>query len=238
MLRNKKLRIILCVLLLNLIALYLCSCFASKLAQLSETKIYTDPEEVALHKESTTIGYLFNITFLVESVTDLATWQVTMYFNDSIINVTRWFEPTWDNEYVFYGKTTIAGPTDSPHPDGGYYITNYNHTNPFVGRIIVSSNIGVFPPTSQTFNGTGKLAIVEFNVTALPSEGEIFSCAFRINNSLTYLLNSTGEEIQSIKEDGYYTIPEFPLFTLLVFTFSAHLFIILQRKSFWKNLMS
>ncbi|MEM3697560.1 MAG: hypothetical protein QXQ94_08710 [Candidatus Bathyarchaeia archaeon] len=201
---------------------------------MSETKIYLDPKEVALHIESTPPGYLFNITFWVENVTDLAAWQVTMYFNDSIINATRWFEPTWDNQYVFYGKTTIAGPTDSPHPSGGYYITSYSHADPFVGRISVSSNVGVFPQPSQTFNGTGKLAIVEFNVTLLPKEGEIFSCTFQINNSLTYLLNSIGKEIQSTKDDGYYTIPEFPLFTLLMFTFFSIL-VICREKAFEKN---
>ncbi|MEM3697559.1 MAG: cohesin domain-containing protein [Candidatus Bathyarchaeia archaeon] len=170
------------------------------------TKIYMDPSEIILYTDSVSVGYLFNITFWIQDVTDLAAWQVQMTFNDSIINATRWFEPTWDNQYVFYGKTTMAAPSDQPHPDGGYYLTTYFHTPPNEGKITVGTNRFPAPSPGQGFSGTGKLAIVEFNVLAVPTEPGKFSCDLIIDNPNTYALNSTGSEISATKEDGYYEV--------------------------------
>jgi hypothetical protein len=129
-----------------------------------------------------------------------------MNYSDAIINVTRWFEPTWDTQYVFYGKGTMAVPSDQPHPDGGYYLTTYIHTDPNEGKITIGTNRFPAPAPGGGFSGIGKLAIIEFNVTAVPAEPGKFSCILGIDNPGTYMLNSTGGEIAATKEDGYYEV--------------------------------
>jgi hypothetical protein len=173
---------------------------------MQSTKIYLDPSEVILYTDSVSVGYLFNITIWVEDVIDLAAWQVRMNYSDAIINVTRWFEPKWDSSYVFYGKTTMATPSDMPHPDGGYYLTTYIHTDPNEGKVTLGTNRFPAPPDGQGFNGTGKLAIIEFNVTTVPTEPGKLSCDLVINVPETYLLKSLGSEISADKEDGYYEL--------------------------------
>ncbi|MEM3697562.1 MAG: CARDB domain-containing protein [Candidatus Bathyarchaeia archaeon] len=170
------------------------------------TKIYLVPSRIIYDTSNGTIGTRFNITLWVQDVTDLAAWQVQINYSDAIINATRWFEPTWDNQYVFYGKTTMAVPSDQPHPDGGYYLTTYFHTPPNEGKITVGTNRFPPPLPGQGFSGTGKLAIIEFNITALPPEDGRLSCVLGIDNPNTYLLNSIGGEIAATKENGYYEI--------------------------------
>jgi hypothetical protein len=152
-----------------------------------------------------------------------------MNYNDTIINATRWFEPTWDTQYVFYGKTTIPAPQDTPHPDGGYYLTTYSHTSLGEGKIIIGTCRFPAPLPGQGFTGSGKLAIVEFIVTLLPPEGEIYSCVLGIDNPSTYFLKVDGSEISVSKENGYYAVPELrdifilaPLFLILFLTVILH----------------
>jgi hypothetical protein len=136
------------------------------------------------------------VTVKVSDVADLAAFEVKMYYDDCIINVTRWIEPTTDPDYVFYGKSTL--PVPSP-PE-----VDYRHVDPCNGSAHVGA--ALFPPPSPGtgFTGSGLLCIFEFNITAVPPEGETYSCTLNINNADTYLLDSVGEEIPSIKENGYY----------------------------------
>jgi hypothetical protein len=162
----------------------------------SPPKIYVAPSKITFDFDNGTIGTLFNITVRVEDVTDLAAFEVKMYYDDCIINVTRWYEPTTDPDYVFYGKSTLAVPSP-PEVD-------YRHVDPCNG----SAHVGVvlFPPPApgEGFTGSGLLCIFEFNITAVPPEGETYSCTLNINNEDTYLLDSVGEDIPATKENGYY----------------------------------
>ncbi|MEM3697561.1 MAG: hypothetical protein QXQ94_08715 [Candidatus Bathyarchaeia archaeon] len=207
-------------------------------AQDTTTRIYLEPSENIYHVPPTTVGTLFNITCWVEDVIDLAAWQVGIIFNDTIINFTRWFEPTWDSQYVFYGNVTMATPSDEPYPGGGYYLTNFWHIPqwnpnwPGYGQIKVGT--ARFPPPSpgQGFSGTGKLFIIECNITAVPPEGVTYSDVLRINHTDTYLLNSEGNEMENVViEDGYYSIPEFQVILLLpILTGLASLAFFVKKK--------
>ncbi|MEM3618703.1 MAG: hypothetical protein QXK47_06510, partial [Candidatus Bathyarchaeia archaeon] len=134
----------------------------------------------------------FNVTFKVSDVSDLAAWQGRIWFNHSIINVTRWFEPTWNSQYVFYLKSTMAAPSEAPHPQGGYYVTTYTSVSPTSAYITVGSNRFPAPPPGGGFYGSGILAIVEFNITSLPSKYEVFTDLLDIDVGETYLLDSIG----------------------------------------------
>jgi len=179
----------------------------------SDTRIYSDPPNYIFDSCTVSIGYKFNVTLRVDKVADLVAWQMKMYYNDSIINVTQWFEPVWDHEYVFYGNKTFTAPTP---PDCAY-----NHVGPGNGSIQVGAILIPLPPDQTPFSGSGKLCILEFIVTAIPSKNEKLSCALSINNPLTYLLDTKGSIIPNVtKEDGYYELRAC-MYTLTITTTSG-----------------
>lgn len=111
------------------------------------------------------------------------------------LQVTRWFEPTWDLQYFFYGSGTSANPTP---PDPGYM-----HISLGRGRILVAANLFPTPPAQQPRSGSGKLCILEFNITALPPNWGVLSSALKISMGDTYILDPIGQEVEGlIKEDG------------------------------------
>jgi thermitase len=152
---------------------------------ITSARIYLDPSNYIFNTDTVSVGYKFNVTVKVENVQDLFAWQVGMYYDNSIINATRWFEPLWDPEYVFYGKTTLNAYGFEP----GFVLG---------GAVLI--------PGQTTFNGSGKLCIIEFEVIAVPPEGEVYSCSLNINNYDTFLLNSNGLDIPAVVENGYYEL--------------------------------
>jgi hypothetical protein len=166
---------------------------------LNSSKIYFDPSDYFLDAASAAVGYRFNVTLRVHNVEDLACWQVRMYYNDSIINVTRWFEPTWDPEYVFYGRSTMALPTP---PD---YV--YDHWGPGTGSAMVCSMLFPWPPEQPSFYGDGKLCIFEFEVLAVPSVGQNYSCSLNVDDPDTCYANPEFEFLGfDVYENGYYWV--------------------------------
>jgi hypothetical protein len=162
-------------------------------------RIYLDPSNNAYTTTTVYVGYRFNVTVWVEDSPDIGAFQVHLRFNDTILNVTRWFEPKWDAQYIFSGKTTSALP--SP-PDPGYV-----HLGPGLARVQVGANLFPTPPTQPPSSGTGKLCIFEFNITALPSPDETLSCTLNINTTDTYLLSPAGLKVSGvIKENGNYQL--------------------------------
>jgi len=152
------------------------------------TKIYLDPSNYIFDTSTVSVGYRFNVTVKVADVEDLSLWQVGIYYNSSMITATRWFEPVWDSQYVFFGKTTQTAE---------YFGNNF---------VWVGATLFPMPPAQESFYGSGKLCIIEFEVVAAPLEGQMFSCSLKINNDDTFLLDSKLLDIPVIKEDGYYEL--------------------------------
>jgi hypothetical protein len=100
-----------------------------------------------------------------------------------LLNATRAWLPTWNPEWVFYGKNTTR-PTPVLEAE---YVQ------------ISDSIIGTYP----TFSGTGILGIIEFEITYAPTTSEV-SCSLNINNADTFLLDPTTNEISSATTNGYY----------------------------------
>jgi hypothetical protein len=152
-------------------------------SSMNSTRIYLDPSNYTFDTAAVSIGYRFNVTVKVEDVADLGAWQVCMYHNDGIINVTRWFEPTWDPEYVFYGMATVSG--------------EYLEPTFFMGFAVL------YGP-AVSYIGIGKLCIIEFEIMAIPPIGGKLSCTLEIDNRYTTLSNE--EEIPAVKQNGYYEL--------------------------------
>jgi hypothetical protein len=117
---------------------------------------------------------------------------VRITYDDSIINVTQWFEPTWDPNYVFYLKTTLAVPTppNFVYGSGGY----------------AQAGASLFPgpPGQTTFTGSGICMIWEFEILSVPAKGATLFCDLGIDNVDSFLLDGTGTKITLDKQDGYY----------------------------------
>jgi len=181
------------VLVLNMIT-------AFSVLSLPPTRIHLAPSNYRYDTDTVTAPcYKFNVTVMVSDVTDLAVYQITIIFNDSIINATRWYEPTGNSTYVFYQRTTLPVPTP-PNP-------GYVHNDPNIGSVTLGSGLFPPPPTQGSFTGSGLLCIVEFHITKIPSEGETLSCDLNINTADTFLLDPVGDEIPDVvKENGYYEL--------------------------------
>jgi hypothetical protein len=123
-----------------------------------------------------------------------------MEFNDTIINATRWFAPTWDPN--FFMPTTPAPALLPNPPDPGY-----QHISAGKGRILIAVSKGGLPPTAP-WGHDGKIAIIEFKITAVPTNpGEKYSTTLKIDTSDTYLLDNSASEIPGVtKQNGYYEI--------------------------------
>ena len=60
------------------------------------TLIYLDPSNNIYTTDTAYVGYKFNVTVWVENAPDIGGANVKLVFDDSIINVTRWWAPYWD----------------------------------------------------------------------------------------------------------------------------------------------
>jgi hypothetical protein len=171
-------------------------------------RIYLEPSGNNFTTTTTRVGDRFNVTVKVENVPQnpgMAMWEVYLAFDDSILRVSRWFEPTWDSNYIFSGNTTSAFPY--PPDDPGYV-----HLGTGRGRIQVAAQLFPTPPAQPMSSGSGSLCILEFNITSTPSAGNVFACSLNINNVDTYIAYPNPDvpgdvtEIPATKEDGSYSI--------------------------------
>jgi parallel beta-helix repeat protein len=143
--------------------------------------IYFDPPSYIL-SALVPVGYKFNATIRVSDVENLAAWQVCMYYNTTILRVSRYFEPKWDPEYVFYGKST--------------FFSRFAIGDLCVGACII-------PATwENAFSGSGKLVIIEFEILKVPGPGEAYSSILNIDNDRTYLLDPGPNKIPVVKKNG------------------------------------
>ena len=174
-------------------------------------RIYLEPSNNIYTVDTAYLGMRFNVTIWCTGITqDLGGAQITLYFNDSIINVTRWWAPDWDPNF-FMPTPYSALPTP---PDN----TGYIHVGPGEAYVKISVMKGGLPP-SPPWGHNGTIAIFEFNITAIPTlQGEKYSSSLQINNTDTYLLDTSASEIPGVtKEDGYYEISKpGPMYSLTI----------------------
>jgi 5-hydroxyisourate hydrolase-like protein (transthyretin family) len=150
-------------------------------------------EEFIFYTNVTTIGHRFNVTVLVSNVTDLFAYQIFLTYNSQVINATQAWLPKWNPQWVFYEKTTV-----SPDP---FLDDAVLYEGEIVGVIQIGDSLLGDEPT---FNGTGILALIQFEVLTNPNVEEELSTILSINNDDTYLLNPELTIIPAAKLDGIY----------------------------------
>ena len=149
----------------------------------------TGDSDFIFYTNTTAVGTHFNATVWAHDVTNLFAYQVYLCVDDSLLNVTNAWFPTWDPNWVFNGKTTIR-------PAPAFYDFNVN------GKI-ECVKIGDTIFGGDPFTGTGLLATIEFEIISAPIEGNV-SCNLDIDNADTYLLDYDLDEISTTKTNGYY----------------------------------
>lgn len=145
------------------------------------------------------VGTTFNISVLVADAPDIASAEVSMEFNDSVVNLVRRFDPTWNTSYIFYGMPSATIPTP---PSPGYV-----HLDPGVGRIMVAVSKGGTPPKSPWGN-SGLICILELSVIAVPSDTNVkLTSDLAIDSGDTFLLDPLANIISGvIEENGHYEV--------------------------------
>jgi parallel beta-helix repeat protein len=162
-------------------------------------RIYLEPSNSIFSMNVAAVGITFNISVLVADAPDIAGAEVSMEFNDSVVNVVRRFDPTWNTSYIFYGMPSTSIPTP---PSPGYV-----HLGPSVGRIMVAVSKGGMPPTPP-WGHSGLICILELSIIAVPSDTSVkLTSDLAIDSGETFLLDPSAKVISGvIKENGYYEV--------------------------------
>ncbi len=123
--------------------------------RMSGTNVYLVPSEIALSTSEVSVGHRFNVTAWVSNVSDLMGFQVALYYDTSMLNMTNAWLPTWNSSYVLYEQTGM------PLEKYGYFDSwGYGFLG-FTG----------FSGAATPFSGTGTLGVFEFEIVAAPSTG-------------------------------------------------------------------
>ena len=172
--------------------------------QAISTEVYFKPKFYDYTTETMGVDDRFNVTIWAKGEMDMKAWQVKFYFDDDLINATRWWEPTWDTNYVFYGKATYPAPTP---PD---IWKGYTHIGPGNASIGFGSVLASAPSPGGGFSGDGLLAIIEFKILLGPLKMENLTCPlhFETASLYTYYIKAgeTGKTAFQIHTDGEYSL--------------------------------
>jgi hypothetical protein len=135
---------------------------------------YAQPSTNTFYTNETSVGTRFNVTFYAFNLSTCWAYQVQVYCDPTMLNITRAWRAQWDPSWVFYGHITVAIAPSIGKDARGYYAK--------IGDSLQSPEIA--------FNASGILGIVEFNITAAPAFGK-YSCELNITNTYSYWLGPT-----------------------------------------------
>jgi hypothetical protein len=193
-------------------------------------EVYVVPSQVSFDLTNGTVGTKFNVTVWVDGPTmDMKAWQIKMYFNDTIINATAWYEPTWRTDYVFYGRATYAAPVP---PNIG---STYQHVGPGNATVGCGSVLATAPTAGNGFSGTGIVAILTFKILATPPPGETYASPINFVQRVTYTYFIKAGATAKTAFDTYTNssviiVPELQLIISLLILMTATISVALAKK--------
>lgn len=190
--------------IISILAVLIVGFLPLTLVQAVSTEIYFKPEDYDYTTETMGVDSLFNVSIWANGPMDMKTWQLKMYFDDDLINATRWWEPTWLTTYVFYGRASYPAPT--PPLIGNTYV----HVGPGNASIGCGSVLATPPTPGNGFSGDGILAIIEFKILLGPLKLENLTCALHFEPTAlaTFYIKAgaTGKTAFDIYTDGEYSL--------------------------------
>jgi hypothetical protein len=156
---------------------------------------------------TTFVGTRFNVTIRVYDVINLYDFQVQLKYNASVINATRAWTPSDEPDYTFYGMNSLGIPAYFYYDDPTY------GTSALMGDTL----LGI-----DAFNGSGLMAIVEFEIINRPDIDKTLSCNLEINNLFTFMDDLDGQDITVTKIDGSFRYSSVPPLMYLALTPQIH----------------
>jgi len=144
----------------------------------------TGGSKFEFYSDTASTGFKFNATVRVQNVTQMYAWKVKMRYNSTVINATKVLQPSWDNEYVFYGQNS-----------------NFKHVLES-GNVLINDTL---PSTESLFSGSGVLLIIEFEILKSPPANGTLSSPLSITNEYTGWTSDGIEWENRITEDGSYS---------------------------------
>jgi len=138
--------------------------------------------------KTTDVNYTFIANVTVFNVTELYSWQLNITWDPTMLDLLAMTLPP---DHVFSNWTYYTAPTN---PD-------INHTAGYALWSVLSA------AGQPSFNGTGTLVQLEFNITAVPDPGEALTCNITIDTQgdfYSYLLDPEVNEIPFTPINGAY----------------------------------
>lgn len=145
----------------------------------------TANEEFKIFTNETAVGDTFIANITVTDVVDLYAWQIRLYFNPSIINITTSSDILLPADNVFAGKSPFNA-------------SDLRYDNEYLQ--LSQSLIGLEPP----FSGSGVLCQIRFTINQYPPASGSVAANLTIANVDTFLLDVDLNDIPSTKSDGHY----------------------------------
>jgi len=204
---KNKLPMTLALLLIMSMTLHVIAPVEAQATSISVINPDTGDINFTFYTDTTPVGTRFNATVWGYDVPAIFAFQVLLNVDDTLLNITDAWLPTWDVDYVFYGQATVQ-------PVPAFRDNNVNGV--FEGVLIADTLLMGTPAT-----GDRKLAIIEFEIIYAPTTGSV-SCDLDINNADTFLLDyDTLDEIPITKTSGNYEfigppVPPIPTATIYV----------------------
>jgi hypothetical protein len=148
------------------------------------------------------VGTLFNVTVSISNnSTTLGGVNIGLYFDDSILMVTKWAVPDGINGAPLDPNFFMPLP-DAPLP--GPPNPGYIHKGPNSGECQVAVSKGGSPP-QPPWGGSGVICIFEFNITAIPAKLGSLSSVLGINNVDTFAIDQAAGSLITNPVDGSYS---------------------------------
>lgn len=147
------LAIVIVILVVGIIAVVYYLTLPSEEEKPPPAPVYLVPSEITFDATEVSVGHSFNVTAWVANATDLFGYQVALYYNATVINVTNAWQPSWNSSYVFYGKT------GTPLNASEYF----NVSGIYWGHCVIGFSL---LKGEESFTGDGLLAVFEFEITA------------------------------------------------------------------------
>jgi len=152
------------------------------------TRLVMTPQTNTYYANQTASGHVFVLNITVINITSLATWQVEIAWNQSLLSFVNMTIPT-DN--VFAGQSPFVVGPDASTP----------------GKVVYGATLFSGTP----FTGTGRLCQLALNITADPDQTATCNISFsRVrppppNTAQTFLLDENSNDIFFNAEDGNFT---------------------------------
>jgi len=161
--------------------------------------MWIEPSTVDLSTDTVSVGYRFNVTVWINLTESSASWQFKLAYNKNHLNATGCGYTAGDKSQFFEDLTTIPLP-----PSFG----SINATHNYVLHA-ESWMMGSFRDP-----GYGSLSWVEFEVMAIPPEGQTFTSPIALvevypDGAETYAQDPDGVYIALNVYESIYIIPEF-----------------------------